>query len=400
MTRFTVYILDDEADLVELHSLVAVNTGFVTKGFTRGKDFFAQTKQFDQDSIMILDLQMPEMDGIEVMRRLARMHQPPALLLLSGHDPGVLHAAEKLCLAHGLDILATLSKPLALETLQEILEHHISADKQKGEISTNAEQEALTLDDLWHAMRNDQLVLYFQPQVDIKTGALRGVEALIRWQHPEMGLLTLEKLIALAEQNDEMKVLTHWVIDNVITQEQHWRNMGIEVMVSVNISAKDITSLVLPEQLAELLEENKLDATRLTLEITESALMGELVTSLDILTRLRLKGIGLSIDDFGTGYSSLSQLHRVPFTELKIDRSFVSKIRNDEEARAIVKTCILLGHELRMKVVAEGVETEKHYQILKHMGCDIAQGYFIAKPMPADALLVWMKNRDATKQLS
>lgn len=390
MIKSTVYLLDDEQALVELHSEIVGLAGHVAKGFTRASDFFSQVKQFETNSIMVLDLQMPEMDGIEVMRRLAQMPNPPALILISGHDISVLNSAEKLCRAHGLEILASLRKPLNLESLRKLLEQY-TPDKAISEQNQYCIVESeLTLEDLKYAIRNEQLVLHFQPQIDIATGSLCGVEALVRWQHPDIGLVHLERFIRLAEQSGMMAELTHWVIDNAIVQEQLWQRAGLDLTVSVNISAADITSLVLPEQIVELLEDNKLDATRLTLEITESALMGELVTSLDILTRLRLKGIRLSIDDFGTGYSSLSQLHRVPFTELKVDRSFVSNINTDDEARAIVKTCIMLGHELNMLVVAEGVEREVHYKILQELGCDIAQGYYIAKPMPGSELIGWV----------
>ena len=191
------------------------------------------------------------------------------------------------------------------------------------------------------------------------------MEALVRWLHPERGLIYPDEFIWLAEKEGLMEDLTRTVIDQSVHQEQQWQNNVKWICVSVNISAIDITSLKLPEQLAELLEANKLSPSKLTLEVTETALMGELVKSLDILTRLRMKGLGLSIDDFGTGYSSLSQLHRVPFTELKIDQSFVISMLEDEEARAIVKTCVMLGHELKMKVVAEGVESKEHLEILK-----------------------------------
>ena len=220
-----------------------------------------------------------------------------------------------------------------------------------------------------------------------------GVEALVRWQHPEQGIIYPEHFLPLVEQSSMMNVLTRWVLEKAVKQGQLCQGAGFSMDVSVNMSALDITGLMLPEQLAELLDDNKLDATHLTLEITESALMGKLVTSLDILTRLRLKGINLSIDDFGTGYSSLSQLHRIPFSELKIDRSFVSKMGEDNEARAIVKTCIMLGHELNMRVVAEGVETEQQLELLKQMGCDLAQGYFIAKPMSGSELMNWAKTK-------
>lgn len=393
MTNSTVYLLDDEETLLDLHCEIVEMVGFTAKGYTRASTFFDEVEQFETGSIMLLDLQMPEMDGIQVMRKLATMQQPPALILISGHDVGVLYAAEKLCHAHGLEVLASLRKPVAIDALQELLEKHIPTSITNDVDIQHSAEKKLTLNDLLDAIKNETLELYFQPQVNIDTGALYGVEALVRWNHPEMGLLNLEKFISLAEKSGSIGNLTRWVIDSAISQQLYLRQAGFDIKVSVNISATDITSLELPERLAELLEENKLEANRLTLEVTESALMGELVTSLDILTRLRLKGIGLSIDDFGTGYSSLSQLHRVPFTELKIDRSFVSAIDIDDEACAIVKTCIVLGHELKMHVVAEGVETDALYQALKYMGCDVAQGYFIAKPMPVEKLVSWLQTR-------
>jgi EAL domain-containing protein (putative c-di-GMP-specific phosphodiesterase class I)/CheY-like chemotaxis protein len=397
MSGSTIYLLDDEQALVELHSEVAELAGFNAQGFTRASQFFEHVTEFESGAVMVLDLQMPEMDGIEVMRRLAQMPNPPALILVSGHDVGVLYSAEKLCRAHGLEVIASLRKPISLDALIQLFEQHIpNANRQKQNDSHSVEDE-VTLIELQQAIRNEQLVLHFQPQIEIATGKLSGMEVLVRWQHPEQGLIYPDRFIPLAEQNDLMAELTHWVIDKTVKQEQLWQDTGFTATMSVNISALDITSLMLPEQLAELLKNNKLAPTRLTLEITESALMGELVTSLDILTRLRLKGIKLSIDDFGTGYSSLSLLHRVPFTELKIDRSFVSNMSGDNEARAIVKTCILLGHELNMCVVAEGVETETDLELLKQMGCDLAQGTFISRPMSGDEMMAWVKTREAGK---
>ncbi len=391
MTKPTIYLLDDEAALVELHCEVAELAGFKAQGYTRASQFFDHVVEFETGSVMVLDLHMPEMDGIEVMRRLAQMPNSPALILISGHDAGVLRSAEKLCRAHGLEVIVSLRKPLSVDTLLQLFEQHIpDANRQKHSNSDSVSGE-ITLIDLQQAIRNEQLVLHFQPQIEIATNQLSGIEVLVRWQHPDQGLIYPDRFIALAEQNGLMAELTHWVIDKTVKQEQFWQDAGLTTTMSVNISALDITGLMLPEQLAELLKSNKLAPTRLTLEITESALMGELVTSLDILTRLRLKGIRLSIDDFGTGYSSLSLLHRVPFTELKIDRSFISNMHEDNEARAIVKTCILLGHELNMLVVAEGVENAEHLELLKQMGCDLAQGYFIAKPMPGSELMAWTK---------
>ncbi len=391
MTWPSIYLIDDESELLELLSDTLELAGLNAQGFTLASRFFEQITMFEDDSILVLDLQMPEMDGIEVMRRIAQMVNPPALILISGQDTGLLLAAEKLGRAHNLEIFASLTKPVVLDEFLQLVEWRAFGDSRERQNNTRPARRDIISEELHLAIRNDHLTLHYQPQVDIATGKISGVEALVRWQHPEQGLIYPDRFIHIAERHGLMEALTHWVIDNVVRQEQQWQDAGQSMPISVNISATDITTLVLPEQLGDLLAHNEMDPARLTLEVTESALIGELVTSLDILARLRLKGFRLSIDDFGTGYSSLSQLHRVPFTELKIDRSFVTNITEDTQARAIVKTCILLGHELKMRVVAEGVETEDHLKLLKGLGCDIAQGYFFSKPLPGNELLTWVE---------
>lgn len=389
MTEPTIYLLDDEEALVDLHCEVAEMAGFSARGFTRASQFFEQVVNFETGSVLVLDLHMPEMDGIEVMRRLAQMHNTPALILVSGHDAGVLHSAEKLCKAHGLEVIGSFRKPLSLDVFQELLEQYIPAGMPAENAAVSSLSKEISKSSLQQAIKKEQLVLHYQPQVNIATGELSGIEALVRWQHPNIGLIYPDSFLSVVEHNGLMSELTHWVIDKAVRQEQQWQKQGLHATMSVNISALDITGLMLPEQLAELLNDNRLDSSHLTLEVTERALMGELVTSLDILTRFRLKGLSLSIDDFGTGYSSLSQLHRVPFTELKVDRSFVSNMDSDNEACAIVKTCIILGHELNMLVVAEGVENKEQLNMLESMGCDFAQGYHIAKPMTAGDFIHW-----------
>jgi len=393
MSKARVYILDDEPDMVELLSEVVSTTSLDSLGFTQGKVFFEQVEVFTNGSILILDLNMPEMDGIEVMRRLAGASNPPALILVSGHDAGVLHSAEKLCEAHKLELITSLSKPLSLDELRTILNQYINRTLVNDQEQVNSSNINITPLQIKQAITNEEFILHYQPQVAVATGMLTGVEALVRWQHPVHGLIYPNHFVAMAEKNNLIGMLTQWVIKEVVSQERQWQKKGLTITVSVNISAENITSLALPEQLSTLLEDNQLDPTHLILEITESALMAELVTSLDILTRLRLKGLHLSIDDFGTGFSSLSQLHRVPFTELKIDRSFISELNTDEVARAIVKTCIVLGHELNMKVVAEGVEDKAILEQLRVMGCDVAQGYFISRPLTADNFVDWLKAR-------
>lgn len=386
MNQRTIYLIDDEIEMLEMLSDVIEMMGFVAQPYSRAGHFFEQVNTFEENSILVLDLNMPDMDGIEVIRRLSTMSSPPALILMSGHDSGVLHAAEKLGRARSLDIIAYIGKPINLEKFQALLSSTTS-DKSTAPLIASTDTEP-SFEELQWAISHEQLILHYQPQINISTGGIIGVEALVRWQHPERGVINPDRFIPLAEKKGLIGSITHWVIEHAVKQKQRWHEQGLDLLVSVNISAVDITSLTLPEQLANLLDNNQLDPTTLMLEVTESALMGELVTSLDTLTRLRLKGVGLSIDDFGTGYSSLSQLHRVPFTELKIDRSFVANVNTDEEAKAIVKTCIVLGHELNMQVVAEGVETQEQAEILTLLGCDVGQGYFYSKPVIAEEILL------------
>lgn len=386
MKTITVYLIDDEPEMLEIMSDIVELVGFSAKRYTRATRFFEQNSVVAKDSLLVLDLNMPEMDGIEVMRQLSKMENPPKIILVTGYDQGVLYAAEKLGKAHNLNIIDTINKPVPIDRFRKLLEHQASEITEKRSQVLPGTGNDFSADDFYDAIHNKQLILHYQPQLDISTNLFTGVEALVRWQHPRLGLIYPDSFIPLAEQNELMGELTNQVLNLAVEQHQLWRKEGITAGVSVNISAVNITSLTLPEQLADLLEQRQLDPGMITLEVTESALMGELVTSLDILTRMRLKGIRLSIDDFGTGYSSLSQLHRVPFTELKIDRSFVIDMVEDDQARAIVKTCIMLGQELDMIVVAEGVETREHMELLRQMGCDIAQGYYISRPAPPEML--------------
>ena len=256
-------------------------------------------------------------------------------------------------------------------------------------------KEKITVKELADAIKNDELILYYQPQLDIKTGELSGVEALVRWLHPEKGMIFPDQFIYLAEENDLIGALTERVIYIAVRQNKKWHDNGFDITISVNVSADNILNLDLPEKLKKLINQYDVSAENITLEITESAVMGELTSSLDVLNRLRMKGFPLSIDDFGTGYSSLSHLYQAPFTELKIDLSFTMLMLEDTEAMVIVKICIMLGQMLGMNIVAEGVETQEIYDKLLDMGCDIAQGYHISRPIPEDELFQWAKNRNS-----
>jgi len=396
MKNLEIFIIDDEQLTLDMLFEFTKLLGYETKTYISAKEFFKQGKVSESESIMFLDLNMPDMDGIEVMRKMVETGQKMPLVLMSGYDSGILHSAEQLAKAYSLDIIATLAKPFSLNLFKQAIEKYTRYSKLKGRDS----KQFISVSELEFAINNKQLELYYQPQIDIRSGAIIGVEALVYWQHPRLGLINPGLFISIAENSGLIGILTSFVIEQAMHQALFWKSKKLMIQVSVNISAENITSLSLPEQLKDLLDGHQLDPTMLTLEVTESSLMGELITSLDILTRLRMKGIELSIDDFGTGYSSLSQLYRMPFTELKIDKSFVMNMKNDEDARGIVKTCIMLGHELKMNVVAEGVENRETLKILSDMGCDIAQGYYIARPMSAEKIIPWVVDRDTSSFLN
>lgn len=385
-----IFIIDDEEQIAEMLGEIVSLSGFTPTIYTDARMFF-EDEQFDNDSIIILDLHMPNMDGVEVIRELSNKSSKASLILMSGYDVGVLHSAEKLAHAHGLEIMTSIMKPIKLDDLLAVLINHRDVLREKKALP---DQNVFvpTAGDLEYAIYNGQFVIYYQPQISIETGKMIGAEVLARWEHPEHGLLFPNSFIKLAETENLMGPLTSKVLELALKRISLQHEKGYKIPLSVNVSANTISSLELPEELKKKFHTSNLDPGHLTIEITESALMGELVTSLDILTRIRMKGFALSIDDFGTGFSSLSQLHRVPFNEMKVDKSFTMEMDSDQEAKAIVKTCIMLGHELNMKVVAEGVETEATMNMLKEMRCDIAQGYYISRPLPEEEFQQWIEN--------
>lgn len=380
------YVLDDDEQYAKLLVEVASTAGWNACHELSPTDFI-ETK-YEAQGVLVLDLDMPEMDGIEVIRSLARHNSDLRIILISGFDPRVLHSAKQLAEAHDMQVIESLPKPVPINKFIETL----SAANESFNNKKKAPQinQPILAQELETALLTHQFVIHYQPQINMRTKALEGVESLVRWQHPKRGLLSPNEFIQLAEQSNLIDKLTEEVINLCIKQQQQWQQQDFDIAISINVSAENITSLSLPEKLKELTNEHSVNPEKITLELTESAVMSKLTSSLDVLNRLRMKGFSLSIDDFGTGYSSLTHLYQAPFTELKIDQHFVMNMSSDTEAQVIVKICIMLGKMLGMKLVAEGIETQQTWDMLEALGCDSAQGYFIARPMPADQLLKWV----------
>jgi diguanylate cyclase (GGDEF)-like protein len=245
--------------------------------------------------------------------------------------------------------------------------------------------------DLRSAFDRDELWLAFQPQVDIATGRISGAEALIRWRHPVRGDVPPGILLPIAERTGLMPQLTLWVLDKAVAQAAQWRRTGLDIRVAVNVSAVVLVDAGLPARIAETLTRHLLTADNLVVEVTEDAVMRDPTRAIDILNRIKGSGVDIAVDDFGTGQSSLEQLKNVPADELKLDRSFVLGMVDDPQDAAIVGSVIGLGRALGLRVVAEGVETAEAFQRLADLGCDVAQGFGLARPMPASQFERWAR---------
>ncbi|MDT8386832.1 MAG: EAL domain-containing protein [Thiogranum sp.] len=248
--------------------------------------------------------------------------------------------------------------------------------------------------ELSDAINQNQLMLEYQPMVDIKTGKIFCVEALVRWSHPEYGCIPPEEFISAAEQTGVIRPLTLWVMDRALEQSRSWQRAGIDLKISVNLSVRSLQDRKLPDQVQKLIDRYNIDPGRVILEITESAIMSDPLSARRVMRRLSNMGFILSIDDFGTGYSSLAYLKQLPVDEIKIDKSFVTQMDSEENDAVIVRATIDLAHNLGLKVVAEGVESTDVWDLLEMLGCDTAQGFFIRKPVGPHELTDWIRSRE------
>lgn len=380
-----ILVIDDEPFVLKLIARQLANLGFNKVAAMEYPHDALAILENDPNvfNMVLLDLQMPEMDGVEFVRHLYRINYSGSLILISGEDERILHTAEKLATSHNLRILGTLHKPVTPEQLKCIIER--SPDNY-----TKKERKLYGPDELHQALINDELLNHYQPQVDINSGRVVGVESLVRWVHPRDGMVYPDQFISTAEEHGLIDDLTRTVFSQALGQAQHWHKRGVALHVSVNVSMDNLMTLDFADYVASEVKNAGIPLTNIVLEVTESRLMKDSLIPLDILTRLRLKHIHLSIDDFGTGHSSLAQLRDIPFDELKVDRGFVHGAHDYAHLRAIVEASLGMAQHLGMKTVAEGVEDLKDWKFLQTTGCDYAQGYFIAKPMPADEIEQWI----------
>ena len=332
--------------------------------------------------VVLVDLDMPGMDGVEFIGHVAQDRLARAVALVSALDPALLNTVQTMGRAYGLRVLGSIEKPLTADKLRDVL----TAYEERLQAVDDDRPVEVDIDELRAALANDELLAWFQPQVEFANGRAVAVEALARWQRGNGEIVRPIHFVPLLEREGLSQRLTDQMLIQACRWKRHWEDDGLRLNLSVNVSPSTLQDPAAADHYQQIVRDHGVDPANVMLEITESSVMADAARGLGVLARLRLKGFGLSIDDFGTGYSSLAQLSQIPFTELKIDQGFVSGAHAQPRKRAVVEASLDLARKLSLKVVAEGVETNEDWQMLAELGCGMAQGYLIAKPAPGEQL--------------
>lgn len=392
MERFqniTVLVVEDDSfqslALVQLLKRIGI---IKIMSATDGQEALAVISQYKID-IIICDLSMPNMDGLALIRCMSERDFQGSVLLLSAMEECLLRSAAKMATMFNLNILGAIAKPVDPSTLQRYLLTHFD---QGINVAKNGLLVEITPQEMDVAFVQHQLRPYFQAQVSLKDGSLHGFESLVRWQHSKYGLLTPDSFLELVEQSDHTLELTELMFQESIKALNQMPKPLCETKIAINILPKNLLDSGFQSMMMTLSNQLNDRKKSVTVEVTEQNAIENPAMALEVLSRLRMHGFNLSIDDFGTGYSTMEQLSKLPYSELKIDREFVSAMDTDPEALIIVESCIRLAKKLKLETVAEGVENSRQWLILKQLGCDYCQGYFVSKPIPPEAIPEQMKN--------
>ena len=337
----------------------------------------------------LCDLNMPKMDGLQMLRHMKDHNFQGALAILSGEDRVLLGLAENMAKQLNLNIMGALSKPLNYAKLEEL----ILSSTMKQTLLSQLDAAEVTVEELHAAIVSGHIEAHYQPQVNVLTGKLEGAEALARWNHPERGIIMPAEFIALAEETDLICDLTKSMFAQAVRDYGRLKRLNRNFTMSVNLSADLLSDHQLPGWIAEQVDEAGFERGKFMLEITESQILKQDAASLENIARLSMMGFKFSIDDFGMAYSNIEHLMIFPFSEIKFDHSFISKICADERARSGAEAGVAMAGKQGLKTVAEGVETPAEHKLIASMGIDVMQGFMIAKAMPADAFHHWFLNQ-------
>ncbi|MGQ4277520.1 EAL domain-containing response regulator [Pseudidiomarina sp. E22-M8] len=389
-------VLDDDSQVSITIREMAQAAGYTAKSCTCTDDFFSLNSDFKPTHI-VLDLAMPGLDGVEVMRRLAQENCAATIIIVSGLGEKVLNAAKTAADESGLRVAGILSKPFRISALRALISTY--SNDLSNSTSQPTKLAEISIEQLKNALTEQRLEVHYQPQIGCRKRNIVGFEALARIRGKQNELIMPDRFISLAEREGLIHQLTLQVFEQAISWFADVMG-GTDYTLSLNTSPSIFVDADFPSKLTELCISKGLAPHRIKLEVTETSTAKNASLALELLTQLRVKGFLVAIDDFGVGYSSTEQLVRQPFSELKIDKNFIIPIAHSEEAQKIAASLIALARALKLTTTAEGVEDERSLTLLADAGCDLAQGFFISRPIAPESILEWIKQFTATSAAS
>lgn len=396
-TNLRVLVVDDDPMMTTLIGMLLHGHG-VERADTANEGAAAlECLAAQAADLLICDLNMPGMDGVQLLNRIAALDRRPAIILLSGEDSRILDSSRQFAEAKRLAVLGVLRKPVAREALIELL-HRYRPDS--GHLDCDQPQAGLDAKEMSDGLGNGAPNLVYQPKIDLRTGALVGVEGLLRWHDPVRGSVAPAETVSAAERHGLIDELTLAVLARAAQDRSFAAERGLATNFAINLSLQNLRKSDIVERMHGIVTDTDSEPSDFTLEITETHLVDDIARVLEALIRLRLLGFKISLDDYGTGASTMQMLSQLPSTELKIDRSFVAAAPHSAQGRAFLQSAIELGLQMEQSIVAEGIETEEERALALELGCHFGQGYLFAKPLSIGALLAWAKDHSTATLLN
>jgi EAL domain-containing protein (putative c-di-GMP-specific phosphodiesterase class I) len=390
--RRRILVIDDEKSFCSFMERLIVGLGYPVKTSSRLDS--ADFADLAASDVIFIDMMMPGIDGIQALDVLSRHGVKSSIVLMSGAHGEVLATAQTIAKRSGLSVVAILNKPFRIADIRPILEQEQPEVDCLPRLPIDSE---INIEDVLAGLESQEFDAYLQPIAELGTSKIVGYEALARWQSDKFNLVMPVRFIAVAARHGVLPRLTRQIMTRALGHAAELKRRGRPWKVSVNLGTEDLLDTELPERLAVMVASHELPTGSLTVELTESSATSNETMMLGTLARLRLKGIDLAIDDYGTSYSGLDRLSTIPFTSLKIDMRFISDMMTNKNAQTIVESSIALAKRLKMTTVAEGIETKEQFALLKDMGCDLGQGYLIARPMDFQTLVNWSQDTSSNE---
>lgn len=391
MAQLSVLVVEDS--LVQRTALAemclelgAGDVAVADNGRTALKAIDGRAEEFD---LLICDLEMPDMNGIELVDLLAARSTGSGLIILSGREESLIYAVGLMASRRGLRVLGSVKKPMTRDALTKIFSDCRAQQDQSSALSASKPSRPVTLQRLQHAIGQRELVLHYQPKMNLADMSLHGIEALVRIQEEDGSLIYPDRFIAVSEQEGLIDYLSLEVLRLALEQKNRWNSQGLNTVISINLSAASFQNNIFCDAVLDNIRAMEADAKNIIFEVTETAVIQDMTRALAVLTRLRLAGCGLSLDDYGTGYSSVKQLSQIPFTELKVDRSLIDGIAGKGHLQVIFENTLKMCNELGITLVAEGIEQPADLDFLYRSGCPVGQGYLFSPPIAESDFIHW-----------